>query len=45
MLFKMEPWQIGKSTINSINKAAKAKGKEPEMKVRHKGIDRLGRRR
>jgi hypothetical protein len=42
MLFKTEPWQIGKSIINSINKAAKAKGKEPEMKVRHKGIDWVG---
>ena len=31
MLFKTEPWQIGKSTINSINKAAKGKGKEPEV--------------
>ena len=38
MLFKTEPWQIGESIINSINKAAKGKGKEPEMKVRHKGI-------
>ena len=42
MLFKTEPWQIGKSIINSINKAAKGKGKEPEMKVRHKGIDWVG---
>ena len=43
MLFKTEPWQIGKSTINNpINKAAKAKGKEPEMKVRHKGIGWVG---
>ena len=33
MLLKTEPWQIGKSIINSINKAAKGKGKEPEMKV------------
>ena len=39
MLFKTEPWQIGKSIINSINKAAKGKRKEPEMKVRQKGID------
>ena len=42
MLFKTEPWQIGKSIINSTNKAAKNKGKEPEMKVRHKGIDWVG---
>ena len=42
MLFKTEPWQIGKSTINSTNKAAKAKGKEPDMKVRHRGIDWVG---
>ena len=42
MRFKTEPWQIGKSIINSINKAAKAKGKEPEMKLRHKGIDWVG---
>ena len=25
-----------------MNKAAKGKGKEPEMKVRHKGIDWIG---
>ena len=42
MLFKTEPWQIGKSIINSINKAAKGKGKEPEMNVRHKDIDWVG---
>ena len=42
MLLKTEPWQIGKRIINSINKAAKGKGKEPEMKVRHKGIDWVG---
>jgi hypothetical protein len=42
MLFKTEPWQIGKSTINSINKAAKAKGKEAERKVRQKGIGWVG---
>ena len=42
MLFKTEPWQIGKAIINSINKSAKSKGKDPEMKVRHKGIDWVG---
>ena len=42
MLFKTEPWQIGKSAIASTNKAAKGKGKEPEMKVRHKGIGWVG---
>ena len=42
MLFKTEPWQIGKSIISSINKAAKAKGKEPDMKLHHKGIDWVG---
>ena len=42
MLFKTEPWQIGKAIINSINKSAKAKGKDAEMKVRHKGIDWVG---
>ena len=43
MRFKTEPWQIGKSTINSTNKVAKGKGnKEPDMKVRHKGIDWVG---
>ena len=42
MLFKTEPWQIGKSIMNSIIKAAKGKGKEPEMKVHHKGIDWVG---
>ena len=39
MLLKTEPWQIGKSTINSVNKAVKKKGKEPEIKLRHKGIN------
>ena len=42
MMFKTEPWQIGKAIINSINKSAKSKGKDAEMKVRHKGIDWVG---
>ena len=42
MLLKTEPWQIGKAIINSINKSAKSKGKDAEMKVRHKGIDWVG---
>ena len=44
MLFKTEPWQIGKSTINSINKAAKAKGKDAGHEGTPQG-HRLGRRR
>ena len=42
MLFKTEPWQIGKAIINSLNKSAKSKGKDAEMKVRHQGIDWVG---
>ena len=42
MLFKTEPWQIGKAVVNTMNKTAKDKGKEPDMKARHKGIDWIG---
>ena len=41
-LLKTELCQIGKSIINSINRAAKGKGKELKTKVRHKGIGWVG---